>query len=1358
MKHFQLKIWVVLFFHLLMCLTYAQERAYFEQYTTADGLNANMILYLTQDKNGFIWGATSNGLFRYDGHSFKKFTSDNYPGLFRDDLRRVNSMSNGRLAAGGYSGTIVMYDAKRDSFLDKTADDFYESYFKEIRGLFCSQEGKEYLYTSGGLYLYDGVKDSFVKHFPAYEAMKDVQVYSMNMDAYGRFWLGTINGLQVYDKRGVLVKNELLKTRSKTFASNVLKLDERCFLVSFMQEGLWLMRINADGSISSPHSIRTPFHNVTYLLKDRNGRVWCATDGEGLWYSDDVEKGDFVQFSPYGGYSEYEMKKIYCLLEDRSGVIWIGTHNSGLWKYSPKQLYGVVSSKNMGFPSMIVTSFCGDKDHNLLVGSDGMGLYQFSSNYKILKHWTNKNGLTSNNILSIATLDKETFDLGTWGGGICRVKSSTNEISQLRIQNIPSPTNRCVDVLPLQNGEFWVATGGDGLYHCGQDGTWNRRPLLINEKADEWMSKVVEGKDNAVWVISSTTLWRVERQSSKYMLFTPQRDKEHNPISFIDIDCDSMGNCLLATDRGLIYFSADGKTSEPLDFLPKSYYATVFFDRQGTAWACGSEGILSVNLKKRTFMRVWYDERCCNEKYFTPHSSYQDEKGKIFFGVKDGFLMFYPQEILVNPVIDYFSFSELYISGKKVKPGSDVLEDGHLSEVKKLTLPQNRTNIALSFDWVDFSGSKDMVCEYRLLGMESEWTPFEKNERTVRFSYIPAGKYELQIRQVNRDRSKTMNAIALPIEVLAPWWQTGWAMAGFFLSFCAFGLGITLFRIRNVKKRNVELSIKVEERTHALNLANKEVLSQNDALREQKFLMELKNKELDNALKSKNHLLSILAHDLKNPMFGIVGALDVLDKTPENFSEKQRKEVVSELAETSRHLQSVLVDLLEWATSQNQDMLCHPSAFNMTYIVQDDLAFFKGLAKEKEIEMSFESKFEGNVFADARMIGVVVRNLLANALKFTHRGGRIKIEIYPFNQRVALSVKDNGIGMTEEQKSLVFIGKTTTPGTDNEKGTGLGLKTCKRLLDLNGVSFDVKSEVGVGTEMTLLLPCARDVSENEELKETKRSDLPSDLDMLVGAIVLVVEDDALIRLHLRNLLEPYMTVWEAENGALALDLLANNRPDLILSDVEMPVMDGVRFSEHVRASSEMGSIPFLFLSARNTEADRIRGLLSGAVDYLSKPFDDNELLIKLNSIMLLYKNQQQYLLQNWLRKVGDRMPGVMCPNTQNEQENVLMDPLLKRIMEKVELHYKDSNFSADDLCRELGMSPSSMSRKLKTVSDKSVGVIINEYRLQMAKTLIENSDMNVSEVAYEVGFGDPHYFSRKFKSYFGCPPSGRKRV
>ncbi|MFA6884469.1 MAG: hypothetical protein WCQ55_05115 [Paludibacteraceae bacterium] len=290
MKHFQLKIWVVLFFHLLMCLTYAQERAYFEQYTTADGLNANMILYLTQDKNGFIWGATSNGLFRYDGHSFKKFTSDNYPGLFRDDLRRVNSMSNGRLAAGGYSGTIVMYDAKRDSFLDKTADDFYESYFKEIRGLFCSQEGKEYLYTSGGLYLYDGVKDSFVKHFPAYEAMKDVQVYSMNMDAYGRFWLGTINGLQVYDKRGVLVKNELLKTRSKTFASNVLKLDERCFLVSFMQEGLWLMRINADGSISSPHSIRTPFHNVTYLLKDRNGRVWCATDGEGLWYSDEWKR------------------------------------------------------------------------------------------------------------------------------------------------------------------------------------------------------------------------------------------------------------------------------------------------------------------------------------------------------------------------------------------------------------------------------------------------------------------------------------------------------------------------------------------------------------------------------------------------------------------------------------------------------------------------------------------------------------------------------------------------------------------------------------------------------------------------------------------------------------------------------------------------------------------------------------------------------------------------------------------------------------------------------------------------------------------------------------------------------------
>jgi len=1329
----------------------AQERACFEHYTTDQGLNSNDVYCLAQDENGFVWGCTSNGLFRFDGHYFKRFTLDNYPGMFRNDLRRIECLGNGIITVGGYNGTIVFYDKQRDVFEDKTAKDFFTSYFKEIRGFVRSGSSNDYyMFTSGGVYLYDVKTESFSTSFPAYNAMKDLQVYSMNMDSYGRFWLGTSNGLQIYDKNGTLVKSEFLSNSIKAFVSGIIRLNERQYLVSFVLSDLWLFTINEDGSVPSPQKIHKPFENITAILKDKRGRVWFATDGEGLWYSDSVAKGEFFQLSPYGEDAVYATKKIYSMLEDKSGDIWIGTRNSGLWKYSRDQFSGVVFSKNIGFPSAIVTSFHNDKEGNLLIGSDGTGLYRFSPNYKLLNHWTNANGLTSNNILSVTYNEKDGLYLGTWGGGVCHADPQLNNFSQSSFPEIQSPTNRCVNVLNMKNGDKWISTGGDGLYHQTKKGKWKRVALTNGENVDEWVSMATEGENNVVWVISSTNVWRIEKEKVQPMLLNTERQGKQNPISFNDITCDFEGNCLLATDRGLHWISADGGSFKPLDFLPSGIYATVLVDKNGMIWTCGETGILSVDLEKETYNRIWYDEQYCNRNYFTAHSSFQDKNGMIYFGAKDGFLMLYPHEKQSVSNLHYFAFNELNVAGKKVMPGTDMLHEGHLSQIEKLVLTPKQTNISISFDCVDFSQTNEFDCQYRLQGFNDEWILFDKNERVIRFSYIPSGKYDLQVRLVRKDNAKVVDTIHLKITVLTPWWATWWAKLFIVLAFCALSLIVALYRIRLVKRRNLELEQKVDERTNALKEANREILSQNNSLKESQLMLEIKNEELDNALKCKDHLISIIAHDLKNPMFGIVGVLDDLNKNSELFDEEKRKIVLLELSETARHLQMELVDLLAWATSQKQDFVSHPSSTDISRVIIDEMALFKGISKDKNIEMSFDDQLEAEAWVDQRMISVVIRNILANALKFTRRDGWIKISATQIDDNVIVSVEDNGIGMTENQKSQIFYKEFTTCGTENEKGTGLGLKMCKRLLDLISATIEVQSVVEKGTKMTITLPRSKDNAQSQNGHSAQVIPVPEEMDLLSENTILIVEDDFLIRTHLRGVLEPYMMIIEATNGAEAMEILQQNRPDLILSDVEMPVMDGIQLSKQLRASADFASIPLLFLSAKGSDEDRLKGLMSGAVDYLIKPFDDKELLIKLCNIMMIRRNQQRQLLQS--RMEDESVESL----TADEAE--LIDPLLKQVLDMVEEKYSDSEFSAENIYGDLNMSFSSLNRKMKMLTGKTASGIISEYRLHKAKKLLDSSGMNVSEVAYNVGFSDPHYFSRKYKAFFGNSPSEKKKA
>jgi DNA-binding response OmpR family regulator/anti-sigma regulatory factor (Ser/Thr protein kinase) len=398
--------------------------------------------------------------------------------------------------------------------------------------------------------------------------------------------------------------------------------------------------------------------------------------------------------------------------------------------------------------------------------------------------------------------------------------------------------------------------------------------------------------------------------------------------------------------------------------------------------------------------------------------------------------------------------------------------------------------------------------------------------------------------------------------------------------------------------------------------------------------------------------------------------------------------------------------------------------------------------ERKSIKVNFESQIENYAVVDLRMAESIVRNLLSNAIKYSSEGGRIDIKVSQDEDYIKLSVRDYGVGMSAEtiNRLLNEDKQISTLGTCNEQGSGLGFQIVKEFVGkLNG-KLRILSANGEGCEIEIMF-----VKSQNELKKNEKQELglsyvnySLDKESYSGSMVLLVDDDHLTLEYVRSLLIPYVQVKVATNGVEALDLAFKINPDIILSDVDMPLMDGIQLLKEVRNVTTFKSIPFIFLSAKDEDKVRFVGLSHGALDYITKPFKEEELIMKLFNLLDFKRKQQQQFLLNSLK-----------------EEVVVeeLDPLLKKLMTFISENYSNSELSLDELASEMSMSKSTLSRRLKALMDKTPIEILVEYRLYKSRDLLKNSKDTIAEIAQKVGFNDPLYFSKKYKAFFGYSPS-----
>ncbi|MEE0912726.1 MAG: response regulator [Paludibacteraceae bacterium] len=1307
----QLLLFIVFLLFCVQLQGAGKSKFIFTQYTEEEGLCDNYLHDITQDDDGFIWIATHFGISRFDGLHFKNFHVADYPRMLRNDVYHAFNKGKGEIAFAGSNGSIVVYDKKQDTFIDYSSRVGEGNFYGNITGLYSSKDGHCYLSTALGTFRQNRGTHQFDRLPYATEP-----TYKAFIDAKERFWKCTDDGIQLYALNGDIVATPTTIAQLKRI-NNILPLSEKELLLSSSSGDFYHVKFNDSFENVKVENLVTPFKNIAELVVSRDGSVWIGTAGNGLWRMTTKKDGFTYQKIQPSNADKESMKKISALYEDRFGNIWIGTQNSGLWKCRLASQTSLYHSSDIGLNNLYCTSFFECDNGDIWIGTDGQGLFLTDSVFSLKYHLSDNNGLTSSNVLSISSLGLQLY-FASWGGEIVRTNGNSLKFTKVPFYGIPSPTLSVKYIEVIGNDKLLACTSGDGVY-LYENGEWRVLDLTLNGIPDRWIHSALETKDGKIWILTSRTIWHGTIDSMVALLPDMDQNPSHNPMIFYQALEDNEGNLWVASNNGMYKITAEQNYKlEPVTFLPKGTYKSLLLDKNGQIWNCGSNGIIKFDPKTERTENIFYEGE--KHDFFVERAIYQKNNEEILFGCENGFYLFNPSS---NQDDDSFfvEWAEMYVNNEKTKFNKD----------EKLILPYDKTKLDIRFDMIDFSDYQEIYAEYRVLGLDSVWMKVQNNQ-TISFSHLPHGEFCLEARFFQGDKMIENETLRLDIEILPAWWATPWFQLLMFLLIVVIVFAIFKFRTRRIERQKHELEETVAERTQKLNEAHEVLLSQKDKIEKQ-------NSSLLSALKDKNQLISIIAHDLKNPMFSIVCGLEHMLKQGETIN----SETTRDIYHSATTLQSEMLQLLDWATEGQYEFAVRPQNVDAQKLIKEVLALLGGLLREKNIKTKVVNHAEHHLFADEKILSTILRNIITNAIKFSPVNGSIVIEILEENGMISIKTTDSGAGIEPDKLEAIMNGTAKSSlGTNNEMGHGLGFRIIKDYVEKSDGQLFIESKQERGTTVTVVLKTSDVKTENKKktVLPTAHAQIVIDKKLLEDKSILIIDDDPLILLHLKNLLAPYVQVFTAANGEEGILVAKQQIPDLVISDIDMPGMNGFEMYQKMKDNLHTSNIPLIFLSAHSDLDSRLTALSGGAIDFINKPFDDTELLAKICNIILWLKNTQMQVLINKM-------------NDEKEQNSEKVNPLLEQLMQVVETHYTNPNFSFDDIAQSLGMSKSTLIRRLKSLTDKSPVEILSEYRLNKAKKRLENSSESVSEVAYQVGFNDPLYFSRKFKEAFGISPS-----
>lgn len=1316
----QLFIFTFLFFQLSVFAQFSKFEL--KQISQEHGLPGVTVRQIFQDSKGIIWlGVESYGLCKYDGYSFElhNHNIDDSLSISNNVVEAICEDKIGNIWLGTQSG-LNIFDRSDKTFKRIFASDTTIPH-NLILDLKPMPNGDIWIGTGNGACLYSAASGSFTTF--TIDPYQKVTVHDITCDNNNAVWFATDKGIYRYGSY----------IMSKVATGN----NSAHFCIEPVSDSIMLIGtaddiISLDINTRQYASLYKPDGSITDIYKDSRNLIWVSSATKGVVLLS--EKLDVLQhyekdITAPNGLKSNAVRDVF---EDENGLMWFGLKFEGIQIYNHKiQLF---SHFNKEMPSAnkkewnSIIAIYENTDGKILLGTS-KGFSAFDPNTAQFRKFTSTQlpWLEKERINCFAVNKNNELYIGS-EVGLFKTSSDWKRTEQLLSHNIN-------DLIIDKNNQLWIGSKS-GLLLCDNKeissvskfcstGTYLKslaiKTLFEDSHGNIWIGTHQSGL--YVYDISNNTVkkFKTDWQSDKCVSGNLIRDIYEDKNGYIWITTRGQGlNKFSYADSTFTHYTEK-------DGLPTNTLFGILEDDLDNLWITSYQGLCKFNYTTKQTENFTKEYGLQND-IFEPNATCKTADGTMYIGGNNGFNMFRPEEIKANKTASRLVLTSIKIFDQEIATDLDSGATFHLSH--------NENNLSFDFSLLDYNSNLGKRYSYIMEGLDEEWTHTE-TRHFASYTNLKPGNYIFKVKAVTKDGIQNENPLSIAITVDSPLWQKAWFKILVLIFIALVIILIFYTRINHIKRINTHLERIVEERTADLKEKQKELIHQKELLEIKSDDLEQSNIDLKQANVTKNTLVSIIAHDLKNQFQAITSYSVSLGKKAIEIRSTEFSKHANQLENAAKSVSTVLENLLNWYRTQNADMTPVYESINLNHTVHNIAKNYALTILDKNITYRVNVPDNTIVHSDKEMLKAIIRNIVNNAVKFTQDGGIISVSTEKVDGNIHITIADDGIGISPDSLETLFL-------FDAKNGPkGLGMQICKEFTDVLDANLQVDSEIGKGTSFCFHLPVAvsvpqveADVSDLDFLQNNESQKVQYSL--FKNKKILIVDDNNALLEHLISILAPYAKVFAAVNGEAGLKIAKKKQPDLIITDFAMPKMNGLELIEKLQADSKTNRIPTIMLTAQNFEILKESAYTFGINDFMPKPFDERMLFLKIQNIFKLISSA------NYDTQVN---------NDDGFNIDYTKPSLLHDLITHVKENISNPDLTVEMVAEHFNLSRSTLHRKLKKETEKSALEIINDIRFTKAKKMLKTGKYNVSEVSWSIGFSDVRYFSRKFKEFYGSSPS-----
>lgn len=1323
-------------------------------YTSESGLANSHTHDIFQDSKGFIWISTENGLSRFDGVKFTTFNYDrNNPNSLASNVTKtVFEDSNGKYWVGTSAG-LQIFDTDYNSFTKINLEDWSvpesDQHIMSILEIRHEESSKIIVGTSGhGIYVIDA-ETLKIEH--------DIQnninrlhptefINTIYKDSQDRLWISSDNGgLTVIERESGETLKEIWSPMTRriakdTFSSFIEDDVTGNIIIGTSNNGVVIFdakngKIRRTKGASSehyhimsmiPNTIAPAYGTHTYLV---------GIENEGIKLFD-AETEEIRDISLPNVSFDTSKWKVHCLMEDNQGNVWAGAIQSGLMVI-PKSMFGF-EQIDLG-DKMCITSVIEDNKRECLwIGTDGNGVFMVDNKNKIHKFSMENSALSNNSIMSLALDNRGHLWVATYLGGLYSYTESTG-FRQFK-GNSDLKTEKIYCLTYSSNEDLlYIGTHGSGLFMA--DTKEEKILKSWNDDDNKWISSLYLDSADLLWVGTYNGPMTYDSKVDKLISYSLDEEKSIRVNAFYE---SRDGNIWIGTGEGLVCMERSSRNKilyTEDDGLACNSVTDLLEDENGNLWISTLNGLSQFNPNTDKF-KNFYQHDGLQENEFNSRAAYKAHDGKLYFGGIKGLTSFYPHNVdIKSQNVPPLYLSNLNVMNSDVmydpQLGNENILDKQITEATQITLPNTAKMFSLDFSVLEYTNPRKIVYEYMMEGLDKAWNRTLRGANTATYTNMPHGRYRLKIKAFYEGESDDYSYREVGIRIMAPWYLSIWA----WIAYIAAGI-LAALALLEYRSRRRDLKLKQEE-------------------------SELKEMKLQ--------MFTNISHEIRTPLTLVMSPLK---KMRESEQDPQQKNLYNLMYRNSLRILRLVNQLLDMRKVDNGQMKLHFLETDVVYFIKDIMQSFENLAVSRHINFHIESENEiTNLWIDQGNFDKIIFNVLSNAFKHTPENGEIAINVSSsktntgelgnsIKEYVEFTIENSGSMIEEKHLDRIFERFYQVDIKDAKVGSGVGLHLTKLLTDLHhGKISAYNTEKGVAFRIIIPAGCSH-LNAEEMTKPENHKDLYTKMPVIAeehnsnnedityasGAEasplkhvktrkkIILVDDDSEMRAYLKLELQEVYNVEVCANGKEAWGRISTGIPDAVITDLVMDKMDGAELCEKIKKNPGTNHIPVILLTSSTDEKSQQRCIDSGADRFFTKPIS----LDILKSALANAIATREMMRNKFSKDIDYGYGEIKMVNSDNQ----LAVKVIKVIRENIE----NTEFSVEELSHEVGMSRVHLNRKLKETMNISPSNLIKSIRLKQAAYLLINNKVNISEVAYKVGFSTHSYFSNSFHDYFGMTP------